>query len=470
MKSYISFLIICLAFSLGVEAKNLKELNRFTPENFELLDVEIGFGHMIVPAGLGGAVLYDLSEPLIPAYRATMSVGEFRFGRTYNWDLTSKIAVGTGREQGIAIYDIKDKRRVQKLTVYNPNSFSLPGISGTISCEDVELYNNYALIAAHSHGLLIFDLSEPSNPVYVNRVVTENAVSLAVGDDIVYLADGDGGLKLISIVDIKSPRILSSHNTTGSSRDVRFADGFVFLAVGAEGVDVFNAANPFDVYFVDNGKTAGFASRVAVNGSRVAASAWSRLDVFEFDGVSLELSGYKNTGGRVMAVGSPGGDLFYSAEWQLFRVFQYGQINDPDIDLSSRVLDFPQLQPGASDTLNLTIENNGGSPLNILAYGLTSDEFYLEPQETAFAPGEHKTVDVIYQANSTRGGGSLEILSNDPDEQSVIVTLNGNSSRNAAVGKVAPNFSLNAVANASGTVTLSAYRGRVVVLALFASW
>jgi hypothetical protein len=471
MKTRIGVFLFLLLLGVGnISGKNLTQIYSKSPSNFELLDIEIQFSKMIIPAGLGGAVLYDISDPENPTESGRFRVGEFLYARTYNWDLTNKIAIGTGREAGMAIYDIRNNSQPQKLLVYNPNAVNVPGSSGTISFEDVEIYDGYAFLASHSNGLMIYDISEPSQPEFVSLLPTENAVSLAIKSDIVYLADGDGGLKIIDIVNRENPRLLSSHQTSGSTRDVRYSNGHVFLAAGAAGVDVFNVNNDQDVFFVTNHPTDGFASRVAVAGNRVSASAWTRLEVFEWNGSTLELIGYKNTGGRVMAVGAPSIGIIYSAEWEKLRIYKYGTVEGPDIDLSTRALDFPQLENGQADTLELHIENNGTAPLNVLAYGFTSAEYSAYPQETEFNPGERKTVNIIYSPTSNRGIGSLEIVSNDSDEGSVIVKLEGNSAYNAVVGKEAPNFQLNAVANETGTITLDRYKGQIVVLALFATW
>lgn len=471
MKNSVKLLLLFMLFASTAFSKNLTLVKSMTPPNFELLDVKIYQNHMIIPAGLGGAVLFDISDPQAPRSLAGMRPGTANFGRTYNWDMTNNIAIGTSREEGFAIYNIRKKTQPLLLTTHNPNNDLIPNLKeGSISVEDVEMTKNYAVFASHSHGLLIYDISKPSSPRFYSQVLTQNAWSLAIHGNRIYVADGEGGLKIVNIDEIAVPYVMASVPTSGSARDVRFADGHVFLAVGAAGVDVFDVTSSSDPKFIANHKTAGFASRIALNGNLIATSAWNRVEVIEWTGSSLDLVGYKNTGGRVMAVGWPDGDHFYSAEWQILRVFKYGEINDPDIDVSARLLKFKQLEIGESDTLQLGIENNGKNPLNIQAFGITSSDFTVEPQPSRLLFGEKALVDVIYSASSTTGGGTLQIASNDPDESSLLITLEGNTRRSVAVGKPAADFTLPILANGSGTMSLSQLKGKVVVLALFASW
>ena len=472
MKSIGTMLSILILLS-SLAAKNLKILKTVSPFNYEQIDVEIDGNRMIIPAGLGGAEIYDISDPKNPQSIGNIELFNCRWGRTYNWDLFKDYAIGTARECGFAIYNIANPARPQLLAFRNANDDfdPTPGRQGGASLEDVEVHKNTAIFAAHAAGLVFYDIDPLSSPIYLGHLKTTNAWSLAIDatNDFAFVADGDGGIKVINIRNPKNPSQIGSAPTSGTARDIRIHNNYLFVAVGAAGIDVFDIGSPSMPRLVDNFPTTGFTSRVAVHGDLVSLSSWDRLHVLRFQNDQLELVGYKNTGGRLMAVGTAGGKIIYGAEWEALRVYEYGEINAPDIDLSSRALDF-KAQIGASETLPLTIENNGGEPLNIPGMAFSDDD-YTTPQTTlTIAPRNSKTIDITYTPTRSSAAGNVLFFTNDPDEEELYAQLRGNNACDVQEGDVAPGFNLPVIANGSGLVSLDELQGRVVVLAIFASW
>ncbi len=463
---------LLLAFVALLPAKNLKFIQTVDPFNYELIDVEIDGDLMIVPAGLGGAEIYDISDPRNPTPLGNMELRGCAWDRSYNWDVGGRYAVGTGCDCGFGIFDIIDPNRPLLVKLYDPNDdFDADPLSNRkASMEDVEIVDDVAIFAAHFAGLVFYDISNPGAPKYLNRIRTNNAWSLTVHEGVAYVADGDAGIVSISIKDKKAPFVLGSAATGGTARDIRYNDGLLFVAVGTAGVDVFDVSNPSEPTLLDNFPTGGFTSRVAVHLPYISASSWDRLHVLKWDGARLNLYGYKNTGGRVMAVGSPGGDIVYSAEWEVMRVFQITEIAEPDIDVSTRMLDFGRVEVGTNKTLALDVENNGGSDLHIRDIAFAHDDFTTMTTDLTLPPYSKKTLNVIYTPSGNPVAGSMILFTDDPDEEHIFIRMAGNNGGEVQEGEPAPNFELPIIANGSGTLSLEELRGRVVVLALFASW
>ena len=78
----------------------------------------------------------------------------------------------------------------------------------------------------------------------------------------------------------------------------------------------------------------------------------------------LILVGFKNTTRRTMAIATKD-NYIYSAEWASVQVFEYGEVDGPDLDLSTYELNYPYVENGDSYTLSLDITNNGNQTLNI---------------------------------------------------------------------------------------------------------
>ena len=197
---------------------------------------------------------------------------------------------------------------------------------------------------------------------------------------------------------------------------------------------------------------------------KIAVSDWDDVEVLEFSNDSLELVGYKNNTRRTMAIATKN-NYIYSAEWATVQVFEYGEVEGPDIDLNTYELNYPYVENGSSYTMTLDVTNNGNQTLVINESYTTNSEF--SPSFLGnINPGETESVNITYTANSINASGSYRIYSNDSDEPEILCETNGNIN-GANIGDQAPDFELNIVANGEGTFRLSDYLGQIVVLAFF---
>ena len=72
--TFLTFFLI-VAGSVMLNGKNLTILETIDPSNHELLDVEISGNYMIIPGGLGGASVFDVSDPVNPIQISTIFAG-----------------------------------------------------------------------------------------------------------------------------------------------------------------------------------------------------------------------------------------------------------------------------------------------------------------------------------------------------------------------------------------------------------
>ena len=472
---FLGVVITSLLLNLSLQTaagKNLTLLQTINPENYELLDVEIEQNLMIIPGGLGGSILYDISDFEAPNELGSLPAPACQFHRAYKWDIEGDLAIGTSRDCGMTIYDISTPSNVQFITHFNPNT-APQGLntSTIISLEDVEIVDDFAFFAARTHGILIYNISNPQHPEFVSQVPTTNAWSLILHEDIAYIADNAGGLKVIDFSDIENAAVIGSHPTTGAAKDIKYKDGLVFLAVGANGLDIFRIVRPHLPELIVNTPTNGFASRVALDSNRVYISAWQEIEVFEMVENQISRTGYKNTGGRVMAVGTPGDRIIYSAEWGRLQVFEYGPVSDPDIDIDPRSLSYAAMDSVESDTMAVTIENNGGTVLEFYSLATTHSDFNYFPNLSTIEQGGTRELHVVYTAEDDNASGDLFLVTNDPDEPTTSVELIGRNSHRLEVGDPAPEFTLPTIANSNEShLGVDDFNGNVILLTFFASW
>ena len=149
------------------------------------------------------------------------------------------------------------------------------------------------------------------------------------------------------------------------------------------------------------------------------------------------------------------------------QVFEYGEIEDADIDISSWELNYPYVENGDSYTLTVDVTNNGNSTLIVEDQYISNTDFQIENPLQNLSPGETQAVNVVYFADAGNSSSGYLIFTNDPDEPQITVELNGNID-GINIGEPAPDFELDIIANGSGSFQLSDHLGQIVVLAFFA--
>ena len=447
---------------LPATALNLTRLATFKPLNFELLDVEIAGDFAYIPAGLGGLNIIDISDPAAPQFIGEYFASGCEYGRIYAWHSVGNLLYGSGRYCGIKVLNVASPR--------NPSQLADYGSTGR-SYEHAVSSGSFLYAAVHTEGVEIIDIANPQALQFAGLVPTTYAWALAASADgqLLFVADGAGGLKIIDISSPSAAQVVGIVATSGTAKDVAPAGNFVFVAVGASGVDMIDVSDPANPVLVANYNTSGYASRVAVSDSLVAVSDWDDVEVLAWNASpSLELVGQKDTGGRVMAINMVG-HIIYSAEWRFFRTFRFGAVSGPDLDVSTRDLDFPHVDTGNCLERPLTIWNNGGQTLNLVGVEVNHADFDVSLSVGTIPPGEARAGSVTYCATSENGQGLLTLFTDDPGEPELSIKLDGNSTWGLEVGQMAPDFTLPSV-NGFGDITLSLFRSRVVVLAFFASW
>ncbi len=99
----------------------------------------------------------------------------------------------------------------------------------------------------------------------------------------------------------------------------------------------------------------------------------------------------------------------------------------PAITLPNPSLDFGEDVPaGVSHTLTLVVHNTGGNDLDITSIQSDLDGTSVSQTELLIASGDSATVEITFTpADAGPFSGTVTILSNDPENSSVTVTLSG---------------------------------------------
>jgi len=126
--------------------------------------------------------------------------------------------------------------RLNAIDISSPSNPFLLGAGANLyaSCYDMALSGNFAYLAnAISGGFKIIDVSNPAAPAQRGGLVTGfQSYSVAQAGDYAYLADWDGGLRIINITNPDSPVIVKTVNFPAIVRKVTVSGNRAYVAIG----------------------------------------------------------------------------------------------------------------------------------------------------------------------------------------------------------------------------------------------
>ncbi len=149
--------------------------------------------------------LFDIATvPGTAALHARVSVG---------WDIETLYSTNThifiGAENGVYIFD----------NSIPSNPFQVSKFLHVQSCDPVVVNNNYAYITLRDGGgrcrqgvnrMEVLDISDINYPRLIKTVVMQNPKGLGVQDGLLFVCDGNAGLKTYSLADPKNPIIITT--------------------------------------------------------------------------------------------------------------------------------------------------------------------------------------------------------------------------------------------------------------------
>ena len=450
----IIMIILHVTFLIGL---NLRLHDYDDPSVDHISDIDYINNILIVTGLFGGIDFYDISNPE-------------QLNHLRNFTLNNNGGGGNSKPNCIKIIEnyayITAKNGVAVIDISNPSNPQYIGYlnnSNGYNLENLDIDDNLLAVAAHEDGVLFYNIANPENPTYYGRLETENAWTVTLKNNTAYVGD-QFNLLTIDLSNPSNPIILNSFEMPNAIKDIQLDNEreFLYTALGTDGVTVFD---PENLSILATYNTSCLANRLAVSGNKIAVSDWDDVEILEWDGINLNIGGYKNTTRRTMAIAMKN-NFVYSAEWKSLQGFEYGIINGPDIDLSNYEINYPYVEDGESHIMNVNVINNGNQTLIASDY-ITHPDFEILNTIQDIEPGSYQTINIEYTANEINASGSYGILSNDTDEFEVKCQTNGNVN-GANVGEEAPDFELDIIANGTGTFKLSDYQDHIVVMAFFA--
>src|SRR5665213_2062240 len=130
----------------------------------------------------------------------------------------------------------------------NGNKINLVGSVGG-SCNGLAAQGNYTYVG-EGRGLLVLNVSTPSNPIRVGQVALPGLVKgvalLPPNNQYAYVADQEGGLQVVDVSNPSTPKVAGFYSTTNpiSTVAVSIFGGRAYVADEDAGLELFDLSNP----------------------------------------------------------------------------------------------------------------------------------------------------------------------------------------------------------------------------------
>lgn len=157
----------------------------------------------------------------------------------------------TDRWRGLFIIDVSNPSTPNQIGFHNTG-----GRANTVKVKD-------SLAYVIGDDLNIINVSTLAEPVKIGHDTLDYGEDLWIGDTLLYVADGNSGLRIVNIADPTSPIHINTYDTPGWASGILVMDSLAYVADGDSGLRIINVSDPTtpsEIGFYDS--TLGYAYRV----------------------------------------------------------------------------------------------------------------------------------------------------------------------------------------------------------------
>jgi hypothetical protein len=208
-----------VADNSDLEIVNIKDPRnpRWLASHFTFSDargITIASNYAYVAALAAGLLVFDVSDPAFPEL-----VGWYDTrAHALSVALSGMYALVADREAGLHIIDVSNPARPRRVGTYEPNG----------DVQKVVVAGNHAYVIVENR-MEVIEISDAASPEHVGSYVTRNSpLDLAVVGANAYLAGGDAGLLVIDISDPTNPRLVGQ-NPNFAAFTVQVTEDYAFI-------------------------------------------------------------------------------------------------------------------------------------------------------------------------------------------------------------------------------------------------
>ena len=248
-------------------------------------------GDFLVVAHYPGPLqVYDVSDPATP-----LLVGE-HFPSAMPTDVAVHGSLALVIDSGLHVVDLANPTK--------PAARSFVPVANALA---VAAEGNFAYVAVHGVGFVVFDISNPEAPVQMAEYRNEfQGLQITAVDGVVFIANLFGGLDVVDVSDPRLPTKISSYMPSfdGAVFDVALVGRTAYIAYAAGGLEVGDFSDFQAPRRLGSAPTSDVAARVVLNGAFAYVADWEGgLHAFDVSDPSqpISVSEFMTAGAAVAA-------------------------------------------------------------------------------------------------------------------------------------------------------------------------
>jgi hypothetical protein len=250
------------------------------------VDVSVAEDFAYIASDTEGLLIFDMSSPKLPVLYDIVEIEDLRA-------VTVKGSkVFAGGEQGFHLLDAFTKGESYEIA-----SVETGGKAYEVSIND-ERDTIYAYVADRTGGLKIYDVTVPDTlgeTSLLAHVESEYCREVVAAGDYAYIADGPGGILVVDLTPLwdddpeSQPSVVGKWDTDGNARSVDFSDGLLYVADGNRGIKVIDVSAPDRPVQTASARTEYAVNIKVENGHIFLADGDGGFRIYDADPESLAL-------------------------------------------------------------------------------------------------------------------------------------------------------------------------------------
>ncbi|WDE04115.1 Ig-like domain-containing protein [Thalassomonas viridans] len=212
---------------------------------------------------------------------------------------------------------------VTEFTPVAQKAVVLPGYGN-----NVDIQGNQAYVASGNAGLQVLSVIQRDNPEIIGELDTPGtAIDVKAAGNLAYVADGESGLQVIDISEAENPVLRSTLDTAGIAQDLALLGDYVFIADGSAGIEIVDVGDPDNIFSVAYTDQLGDVKGIAVEGDKLVAVGGSSLALFDISDITNPLRLTTINIGPVKDVALDNGYVYVAAYSSGYRVYKITEAN-----------------------------------------------------------------------------------------------------------------------------------------------
>jgi hypothetical protein len=219
-------------------------------------------------AGYDGLIIIDVSSPSAPVVLGTYDTP----GAAFDVSVVGNIAYIGDYDGGLVVLDVSDAGNPVLLAIHETTPGPVTRVYAT----------GQTLFLSNGEGLQTLDVSVPTNPVPLGFYDSGPFSHVVVAGNAAYLALGFTGILIVDVSDPSQPTLLGSVNTPGEAHGIHVVGNTAYVADGYEGMQVIDVTDPSSPALVATFDTRDEANRVwVVDDTAYVADGDIGLDIID---------------------------------------------------------------------------------------------------------------------------------------------------------------------------------------------